>query len=329
MSQYFSDTLAQIAMKGLLKKTLFDKVPISARYHLSDSTDFPLIASPDNSASLVYRSAIALKLAASKSTDANTIAKQLIEAIATVHHQSLEISEAASLTKAWTLANDDQGWIIIALSDSSVTAWLDRLDGIDLLQPSLDLSDQRQSRQACTSTHNQSPHNQSTNDGSTTGRYALCTKLRLSLSALLQFGYNCCSTWSNILRAHMTNSPAGQTTCQTGDNAQDKMLRLQLQWSSQSPIACHKLLQAIATALDTMGEQKGDRVTCLCQSYYLTEAVYIFQATLSLTTLLSLPLTSQASAWSVLRAAQQVLGLVIVNVLGGDLERDFERNIGF
>ena len=295
-----SDTLAQIAPKRVLKKTLLDKGKAAPWFPPVTLTTFPLTVSCVTTHPLVYRSAIARQQAA-LTKDAGIKAEILAEQLVEVFSQSVEpaVSQPSTIAVPWVVNTEAQGWIAIALTDAWLSQWLQDLNTRSLayLVPSSDGSPLLSEERLVAVLHNLSQR-------------PLCTQLALSLPMLLQFAHACCCHWLRERAATVAapnpvfDPPALQLSGQPSWG-----------WSSQSPIACYELLQVIAQALDTMAEQQGDRATYLRQGYRLAAAVYGFQAAMSLATVPTFAPASQVSIWSLIRAAQQGLTLVIRGVL--------------
>ena len=288
-----SDTLAQIAVKRVLKKTLLDKAEAAPRFLLNVPDDFPLTAFFRNNAPLAYRSAIALQQATATSIEAKTLAQQWIEILA--RPANVTVNDWPAIAHHLNIDRDDEGWITITLADVGISIWLQDLNNRSFLlglrqdEPEMTLPLDRLSRRP------------------------LCLQLKLSLPMLLQFSYAGCCHW--LRQAEQSaQSPFEQKTLLHQSVLHGEQ-GLAWRWSSQSPAACYTMLRAIVQALDTMADQQGDPVTCLRQGYALAAAVYTFQAAIPVATVPTLPPEAQISIWSIVRAAQQGLALVILGVL--------------
>ena len=290
-----SDTLAQVALKRVLKKTLLDKILTLSKFDVPALVDFPLTASFSGKSPLVYRSAIALQQAKTSLVDVETLAQQWVEMFAERENNFLIVASGDSSATAehWFVEVGAQGWISIILTDLGITTWLQTWN--DRALSSLTLQDETAS---ILSSEN-------------LPKLPLCVQLKLSLPMLLQFGHACCCYWLQQGRTLAKEKSVHQLAMEREQALPDSAWG----WSSESPIACHMLLRAIVRALDTMAAQAGDRMTCLRQGYAIAEAVYRFQAAIPLVTIHSLPPESQVSIWSSIRAAQQSLALVILAIL--------------
>ncbi|MEL6383081.1 MAG: hypothetical protein AAFQ89_11640 [Cyanobacteria bacterium J06626_18] len=292
-----SDTLAQIAAKSVLKKTLLDKKEAAyERLPLLPGT-FPLTASSGEKYPLVYRSAIALEQVALSTIDAEALAQQWVEVL--MERDDLAGAAPPAIAIPWIVDADAQGWLVISLTDAWISRWLQVLHS--------------RSRVYLAGMRNTDSSLASPDLGTvlhTLSRRPLCTQLALSLPMLLQFTHACCCYW---LSERCASGPPTQNSI--GDSPVVEAPEISGEWSSQSPGACHELLRAIAQALDIMAEQRGDRATCLRQGYRLAEAVYTFQAAIPLATVPTFGPEIQTSIWSIVRAAQQGLALVILGIL--------------
>ena len=294
-----SDTLAQVAVKRVLKKTLLDKFVTLSNFDLPTPVDFPLTEFSSSKAPLAYRSAIALQQAAASSVDIETLAQKWGEVL-TSQVNTLPIAQTSdrSLTTAhWHAEVESQGWLIITLTDLGITTWLQVWNNLvwhnSILPFTVPLEQERLQLPAKLT------------------RLPLCGQLRLSLPMLLQFAHACCGHWLQQVKTlqQADSWPSYETEREhTSSNPI-------WEWSSQSPIACHTLLQRVVRAIDMMAAQAGDPTTCLRQGYIIAEAVYNFQATIPLATVHTWPPESQVSVWSTVRAAQQGLALVLGGIL--------------
>ncbi len=296
-----SDTVTQIAAKSVLKKTLFDKAVAASRCPPILSDTFPLTSSLGEKYPLTYRSAIALKQAALEKlgkSDAATLAKQWVKAL-TQSDDAAEIASSA-IAVPWIVDADAQGWITIAPTDSWISGWLHNLNHCSLgcLTETRDSSSSSASAAIDTVLTDLS-------------KRRLCAQLALSLPMLLQFAHAYCCYW---LSERLAVTPSGSDLV-LNRSALQLPREIIWSWSSQSPIPCRKLLQAVVYALDTMADQQGNCTTCLRQGYTLAAAVYDFQAAIPLATVQTFSPDIQLSIGSLIKAAQQSLALVILGVL--------------
>ena len=297
ISGVFSHILEQFSVKAALKKILFDKTDALISPFLVNSADFPLTASSLETL-IAYRSAIALKLAMAEPVASRNIADRLVQLIIEpVRHEEVQVCSAPSLALTisdhWMVKADTQGWIILTLSELGITIWLQGLNAITTL---------------CCQDKSE-PVNDFPPD--LLRYWPLSPHLRLSLPMVLQHEHARCCTW--LRRSHLQDGEL--TTTLVPYHSTPLASQPHWRWSDQSPIACYQLLRTIVHTLDIMAERKGDPMTCLRQGYALGQAVYTFEASIPLGTVQMLPSEVQLAIWSVMQAAQQVLGLIISNVL--------------
>lgn len=231
---------------------------------------------------VAYRSGVSLQLQAALAEGSVWPAPRL--ALAVLQHVVPQtIPYPFAIAQHWQ-AQTEAGWILISLQDAGVTAWLRHLNSIDVLPqehapwPSLP---QPLPQVAC-------PEN----------------NLNLSLPLWLQFGHSRCAAW--LRYADQLNGPSVPTASPPGKS---KAQNLIWQWDQQCPAPCHHLLQATVHTLDAMVERPGVRQACT-----LAHAVQQCQAAIPLGTIPALPAAVQAALWSLMKAAQQVLALVIIGV---------------
>ncbi|NER82989.1 MAG: hypothetical protein F6K42_26225 [Leptolyngbya sp. SIO1D8] len=297
-----SDLIGQLSVKTVLKKSLFNTTEAAIPNFPGNLAKFPLTTSSRH-ASICYRSAIALKLAASEPSKAKAIANQFIEVTKGWEDVKFfpEVPKAITNTPQGRLQADAQGWITLTLSEAGIAAWLQGLNDFPLA---------RELEQIGSVGSPQMDRLRS---------LPLCSRLQLSLPLLLQFGHVRCCAW--LRYRDETDHRVSSDQRGVDDEGDDQSLAwrelpaTQWGWSDKSPSACYQLLQAIVQAVDTMADQSGEPTTCLRQGYVLVEAIYAFQSAIPLGTIYDLPAEIQVSIWSLTRAAQQVLMLVIVGVL--------------
>lgn len=283
-----SDTLAHIALKRVLKKTLLDKAETGSDFGLCRPPDFPLVAFFRGRGQLRYRSPIALQQDASETMDPATLAKQWVELLTS--QSTVAANDESAIAHYLNINADTHGWITVTLLDPGTAIWLKAWNETSLTH---------------LKTHEQ-PENSLPLDA--LSQRPLCKQLKLSLPMLLQFAHASCCHW---LRQAEQFRPRMLTSQSILTDASE----FAWGWSSQSPAACHVLLQRTVQALDTMAEQQGGSVTCLRQGYTLAEAIYSFQAAVPLATVQTFPDEVQNSIWSTVKAAQQGLALVILGTL--------------
>ena len=307
-SQIANNTLTQIAIKAVSKRLLFDALKASIASTPVTLANFPIAALKGNWP-ITYRCAIALKLAASESIAASTIANQLVEVIRGQQDVKFFPGVSGQFLSAlpWVVHADDQGWILLTLCDQGIADWLAYLNELTLFPSSNQSEQSEQSAPNETNIPNQSGAAFRTE---AFPRGLLCSQLQLSLPMLLQFGHARCCAWLRHA------DPASYREQPLPFTSEQPPVGIPWGWSSDSPIPCHTLLCAIVQVLDTLADRRGDRTTCLRQGYVLVEAIYTFQAMMPLGTIHTLPTTDQIAIWSLTRAAQQILAWIISDVLG-------------
>lgn len=291
LSGDFSATLARISVKAALKKILFDHLEPAIASFLVNPAGVPLTTASGETP-IVYHSAIALKLAALGSLSTPNSWHRWIEIISeqmnTKPNQPIsQTGLASAIADHWQVTADTQGGILLTLNSHGIATWLQQV--YTVIPPSITITGE--------------PARLAKPPGP---QCWLGQHLRLSGPMTLQFGHARCWTWLHDLQQQST-----QPLVQLGDQGSLVQGHGRMVWSDHSPKACHRFLQAIARAIDTMADHADDPVACLRQGYALSHAVYEFQGAVPFATVSGQPATIQDSTWSLVLAAQRVLALVI------------------
>lgn len=273
-----------IAAKLMLQKALFKKIDAKVPGFILSPAQFPL-SSAASPTGIVYRSAIALKLAAQISVFADIAAYDLSEHF--VKDLPLENRNLPITWTDWSMQRQDSGWIFFTLSDHGISKWLEHLCS-ELAERSL------------------VPFADTSSTNPNLPLPKLCRQLRLSLPMFLQWSYVRCYHWGQYLadsqhqqvQATGTHTPAS----------------LSWGWSAESPLPCHQLLQVLCAAVDRIAASSVNPQTLLAQGYAVAAAFHQLQGTLPRKTVHGLSPVVQTSIWSLTQAVHYLLAQVIATI---------------
>lgn len=172
----FTDTLTQIAVKAVLKKTLFNQTQFIGQGSPTTAQEVALTAVGGDTL-LSYRSAIARQLSSDSLETATTLAQTLVERFAQTCQDSP--SPAAmplgAIADDWICQVQDSGWMTCTLSDPGIATWLAHLSELTVPPPP--------------------PAAAAPPWPESWPQWPLCAQLHLSLPMVLHFEHARCAAW--------------------------------------------------------------------------------------------------------------------------------------
>lgn len=290
-SENLANLLAAISLKGMLKEALFLRLEaVGIRLPLNHEIPIKKI---DCELEVLYSSAITLALAAKSSEKPGLLADRLAqERTMSSFTEASFANPRAKIAHSVSIRHASDGWLILFLCDQGIAWWLWSVNTLsaNILSAVSPSGSQIHCQTAMIESATATP---------------LCQQLKLSVPMLLHWAYARCN--ARLCQATAISKPFFDSHSQSGT--------ANFTWSSESPIVCHELLHSIISAIDNLVAKSDSSKTSIYHGYLLAEAIYRFDAAVSVSACKAMSTQCQQSVWSLLITAQNLLALMITVML--------------
>jgi hypothetical protein len=289
LSGNFVTLIDSISLRAALQEILLNGLAATGIVEPLTIANFPLSHLGDRSG-VSYTSAIAPMIAAKLSLNSVVLAQQLAQALPLCLQRQPPLDQAEpAIAPHINISSTAQGWLTVFLTAPGVTVWLEHVNALNLAQVA-------------------PPRLPSGPDTVWLDQFPLCDRLHVSLPLLLAWAYTRCQTL--LSHAELETSPEPVPAI-PGVLPPSLPLNTQL---DEIPDVGGDLLKALIRAVDTIAKHAKSRRAIGRQGYQVAEAIYAFDAGMSIMAVDRLPSRQQLRIRQTLTAAQQILALILVGL---------------